>query len=204
MRILTFFEYALIALGVIGYFAGQHFGLVKGGHLGIFLVGAGLAVAGLESLNSRVMSLRFSPEAAESYAGFPALVWGGMLLAIGSGVIAIAYLLDAGKWANAVVFVQRNYGVIYLAAGGLLVGFSILAFVNNHYGRRWWETLLFRVPRVLLAVLMLVGGAFAMGAGAWQLIDPKGYVSMERQALTKVQTDLKKMKMPDRLMFWER
>ena len=204
MRILTFLEYALITLGVIGYFAGQHFGLVKGGHLGIFLVGAGLAIAGLESLYSRVMSLRFSPEAAESYAGFPALVWGGMLLAIGSGVIAFAYLLDAGKWAKAVVFVQQYYGMTYLAAGALLVGFSILAFVNAHHGRRWWETLLFRVPRVLLAVLMLVGGAFAMAAGAWQLLDPNGYASAERQVVTKVQADLKAMKLPDRLKFWPR
>ena len=51
---------------------------------------------------------------------------------------------------------------------------------------------------------MLVGGAFAMAAGAWQLLDPNGYASAERQVVTKVQADLKAMKLPDRLKFWPR
>ncbi|MEK6210905.1 MAG: hypothetical protein AABM64_11150 [Pseudomonadota bacterium] len=53
MRLLTFLEYAAIVLGAIGILAGQHFALAKGIHLGILLIGVGIATAGIESLYSR-------------------------------------------------------------------------------------------------------------------------------------------------------
>ena len=50
MRLLTFLEYTAIAIGGIAIFAGRHYGLANGVLIGIFLVGAGIAVAGMESL----------------------------------------------------------------------------------------------------------------------------------------------------------
>ena len=78
--LLTFLEYAAIVVGAIAIFVGRHYALANGVHLGILLIGVGLAVGGIESLYTRRMSLRFSEDAAEGYSGFPALVWGTMLL----------------------------------------------------------------------------------------------------------------------------
>jgi hypothetical protein len=179
MRLLTFLEYTAIAIGVIAIFAGRHFGLANGVHIGIVLVGAGIAVAGIESLYSRQMSLRLSGTAA--YDGIPAMVWGMMLLLVGGAVIGYAYLLDAGAWPRVARFLQQYPGIVYAAAGLLLVGLSVLLFTDPGLRRRWWQTLLFRVPRVIAALVALTCGIAAIGAGAWQIADPQGYAQAERE-----------------------
>ncbi len=196
MRLMTFIVFAAIALGLVGYFAGQHFGLAKAVPLGIFLVGAGLAVAGIESLYTRRMSMRFSPDAAQNYAGFPALVWGAMLLAVGVATIGYAYVVDT-QWARLVVTLQKYYGAKYLAAGILLSGCSVLAFVDPGGRLHWWESLLLRFPRVVLGSVLLVSSLLVTGAGAWQLLDPPGFAPLEREIFSKAGIVLKAAGLPD-------
>ena len=186
MRLLTFLEYAAIMVGAIAIYAGQHYVLVKGVHLGILLIGAGLAVGGIESLYSRRMSLRFSEDAAEGYSGFPALVWGTMLLLVGAALIGWAYLLDIGLWPRAERLVKQNPAIVYIVAGLFLAGFSVLLFTDTNANRKLWQTLLMRVPRVIVAILVLVLGIAAIAAGAWQIVDPKGYANVERDAWERV------------------
>jgi len=181
MRLLTFLEYAAIMVGAIAIYAGQHYVLVKGVHLGILLIGAGLAVGGIESLYSRRMSLRFSEDAAEGYSGFPALVWGTMLLLVGAALIGWAYLLDIGLWPRAERLVKQNPAIVYIVAGLFLAGFSVLLFTDTNANRKLWQTLLLRVPRVIVAAIVLVCGIAVIGAGAWQIVDPPGYAKVERQ-----------------------
>ena len=181
MRLLTFLEYAAIMVGAIAIYAGQHYVLVKGVHLGILLIGAGLAVGGIESLYSRRMSLRFSEDAAEGYSGFPALVWGTMLLLVGAALIGWAYLLDIGLWPRAERLVKQNPAIVHIVAGLFLAGFSVLLFTDTNANRKLWQTLLLRVPRVIVAVLVLALGIAAMASGAWQIVDPPGYAKVERQ-----------------------
>ena len=191
MRLLTFLEYAAIVLGAIGILAGQHFALAKGVHLGIFLIGVGLAVGGIESLYSRRMSLRFSEDAAEGYSGFPALVWGTMLLLAGAALIGYAYLLDVGLWPRAERLLKQNPGIVHLFAGLFLAGFSVLLFTDTNANRKLWQTLLLRVPRVIVAVIVLTCGITVMGAGAWQIVDPPGYAQVERQVRARVDSALR-------------
>ncbi|MEK6210910.1 MAG: hypothetical protein AABM64_11175 [Pseudomonadota bacterium] len=186
MRLLTFLEYAAIVVGAIAILAGGHFALAKGVHLGIFLIGAGLAVGGIESLYSRRMSLRFSEDAAEGYSGFPALVWGTMLLLAGAALIGYAYLLDVGLWPRAERLLKQNPAIVYIVAGLFLAGFSVLLFTDTNANRKLWQTLLLRVPRVIIAVLVLTLGITVMGAGAWQIVDPPGYAQVERQVRARV------------------
>jgi len=181
MRLLTFLEYAAIMVGAIAIYAGQHYVLVKGVHLGILLIGAGLAVGGIESLYSRRMSLRFSEDAAEGYSGFPALVWGTMLLLVGAALIGWAYLLDIGLWPRAERLVKQNPAIVYIVAGLFLAGFSVLLFTDTNANRKLWQTLLLRVPRVIVAVIVLTCGIAVIGAGAWKIVDPPGYAQVERQ-----------------------
>ena len=192
MRLLTLLEYAAIVVGAIAIFAGQHFALAKGVHLGILLIGAGLAVGGIESLYSRRMSLRFSEDAAEGYSGFPALVWGTMLLLAGAGLIGCAYLLDTGIWPRADRLLKQNPGIVYVAASLLLLGFSVLLFADPGAQRNRWQKLLLRVPRVIVAVIVLTCGITVMGAGAWQIVDPPGYAQIERQLRLRVEAVFEK------------
>ena len=174
MRLLTFLEYTAIMVGAIAIFAGRHYGLSNGVHLGILLIGAGLAVGGIESLVSRRMSLRFSEDAAEGYAGIPALVWGMMLLLAGAALIGYALLLDVGAWPRAERLLKQNPAIVYVVAGLYLAGFSVLLFTDTNANRKLWQTLLLRVPRVIVAVLVLMLGIAAIGAGALAGRGPEG------------------------------
>jgi len=186
MRLLTFLEYAAIVAGAIAIYAGRHFALAKGAHLGIFVIGAGLAVGGIESLYLRRMSLRFSEDAAEGYSGVPALVWGTMLLVAGAALIGYAYLDDIGLWPRAEHLLKQNPGIVYLVAGLFLAGFSVLLFTDTNLNRKLWQTLLLRVPRVIVAVLVLTLGIAVMASGIWQIVDPQGYAQVERQVRGRV------------------
>ena len=190
MRLLTFLEYAAIVVGGIGILVSRHFALAKGVHLSILLIGAGIAAAGIESLYLRQMSLRSSEQAARGYDGFPAMVWGMMLLSLGGALIGYAYLLDTGAWPQAAVLLKQYPGIVYAAAGLLLVGFSVLLFTDPGAQRKWWQTLLLRVPRVIVALVALMCGIAATTSGAWQIADPQGYAQVEPQVRARLDAAL--------------
>ncbi len=60
MRLLGFLEFVIVFIGVAGMAAANTYFLPKGIHLGLFLVGAGIALGGLESIFTRQMSFRFT------------------------------------------------------------------------------------------------------------------------------------------------
>jgi len=192
MRLLTFLEYAAILVGAIAIFAGQHYALTKGVHLGILIIGAGLAAGGIESLYSRRMSLRFSEDAAEGYSGFPALVWGAMLLFAGVVIAGFAYLLDTGLWPRAEHLLKQNPAIVYCVVGLYFAGLSVLLFTDTNANRKLWQTLLLRVPRVIVAVIVLTCGIAVIGAGAWQIVDPPGYAQVERQVRGRMEAVFEK------------
>ena len=187
MRLLTFLEYTAIIVGAVGLLVSPYFGLIKGSHLGLFLIGCGLALAGAESLHSREMSLRFSADAAQRYAGFPSVVWGLMLLAVGGGVIGYAYLLQEGIWPRVASTIRQHPGAIYVAAGLLAIGLSILVFVDSDRVRRWWQTLLFRVPRVLFGVFCLLAGLAMLSGGAWQILYAQSFATFQEIARMRIE-----------------
>jgi len=186
MPLLTFLEYMAIVAGAIAILAGKYFALANGVHLGMVLIGAGIAAGGIESLYSRRMSLSFSEDVAEGYAGFPAIVWGMMLLLAGGALIGYAYLLDVGVWPRAAGLLKQYPEIMYVAAGLLLVGFSVLLFTDPDANRNLWQTLLLRVPRVIVAVVVLTCGVAAMASGAWQIADPQGFAQVERQVRARL------------------
>ena len=56
MRLIAFVEYAAVVVGIIGMIAGRFFALPKGFDLGVFLIGAGIALGGIEALLTQRMS----------------------------------------------------------------------------------------------------------------------------------------------------
>ena len=174
MRLLTFLEYAAIVVGAIGMAASKFYFLPKGFHLGLFLIGAGIALGGLESLFTRRMSFRFSSHAGEAYSGAPALIWGLMALAIGVAVIGSAYVMEAGSWRAAVNYVVRYPGPALAVLGLLVTGAGGLLMFNPRSRGIWWA-LLVRVPKTLLGLVLFVAGLLAIGAGLWEWFHPQAF-----------------------------
>jgi hypothetical protein len=181
VRLLAFLEYAAIAVGAIGMAAARWFYLPKGFHLGLFLVGAGIALGGLESLITRRMSFRFSAHGAERYAGAPAVIWGFMAFVIGFCVIAAAYLMEEGMWRATLNHFARRPGPV-IALGGLLVACAGILLMFNRGRRSVAWTVLVRAPKMLFGFLLVVIGAAAIGLGLWEVIEPPTYQRFVQEA----------------------
>jgi hypothetical protein len=175
VRLLAFIEFAAVIIGIIAVIAGQYFALPKGFHLGVFLVGAGIALGGLESVVTRRMCFRASEDGYEAYAGAPSLIVGLMALLVGAGVIAAAYLLADGRWHASVHYLTQRPALLLIAAGLLLIGFGALLMLNPQGRRGLAWTLLVRVPRSLLGFVLVIAGLAAIGLGAWSWLAPPAY-----------------------------
>ncbi|MDH3438693.1 MAG: hypothetical protein OEN48_17150, partial [Betaproteobacteria bacterium] len=141
----------------------------------VFLIGAGIALGGLESVFTRRMCFRASDDMYEHYAGAPAMVVGLMALLIGTGLIATAYLLADGLWYSTMHYLTRRPAPVLIAAGLLLIGMGVLMMLNprGRAGPAW--TLLVRVPRSLLGFVLVVGGLAGIGLGAWEWLEPLAF-----------------------------
>jgi uncharacterized membrane protein YidH (DUF202 family) len=190
LRLLTFLEYAAILTGAIGLLASTQFDVLKDSLLGVYLIGAGLALAGAEALYSREMSLLFTGETAPRHSGFPAIVWGLMLLGVGGALIGYAILTEARLWPRVATSLQQYPGWRYLAAGLLMVGFSILLFVDSGHTRGWLRTLFLRVPRVVFAAAILLGGMAVAAGGTWQMLDAQSFAAAQHMARMKIEKTL--------------
>ena len=175
MRILALLEYAAIVVGIVAMLAGKFFDLDKGFELGIFLVGAGIALGGLEGVVTRRMGLRSSEDAYEIYAGAPALIVGILLLLIGAATIGAAYLIADGHWSSTLAYLKNRPAALLVASAVLLVGIGVLLILNPRgSGGVVWMLLVY-VPRALAGVLLVLAGIVALVLGAWEFLDPRAF-----------------------------
>ena len=175
MRLLAFGEFTLLIVGILAVIAGQFFGLAKGVQLGVFLIGLGIAVGGLEGIFTRRLCFRPSEDAYEDYAGAPSVIVGLMALLVGAAVIGAAYLLADGLWHSTVSDLMRRPAPLLGAAGLLLIGTGVLMTLNPSGRRGLAWTLLVRVPRSMLGVILVLGGLAAIGLGVWEVFEPYRY-----------------------------
>ena len=175
MRFLAFIEFTAVIIGIIAVIAGQFFALPKGVYLGVFLIGAGIALGGLESVWTRRLCFRTAEDQYETYAGTPATIVGLMALLIGLAVIGSAYLLKDGLWYSTVHYLTRRPAPVLIAAGLLLIGVGVLMMLNprGRVGLAW--TLLVRVPRSFLGVVLALAGLTAIALGVWDWLDPVAF-----------------------------
>jgi hypothetical protein len=180
MRLLTFVEYCTIVVGIIGMAAARLFVIPKGFYLGLFLVGAGIALGGLESLFTRRMSFRSSIEAGEDYAGVPAVIWGCMALLVGAAAIGSAYLMDAGLWRTTLNALTRRPALVLAGSGLVVAGAGVLLMFCRSGRRGIWWTLLARIPLTLVGLILAVVGFVGVGLGVWDWLDPKSFDRIAR------------------------
>ena len=175
MRFLALIEYSAVIVGIVAVLAGQFFALPKGFHLGVFLIGAGILFGGFESMLTRRMGFRVSDDTWEAYAGVPVMIVGLMALLAGTAIIATAYVLADGLWHSTVNHLTRRPAPLLIAAGLLLIGIGILMMLNPRGRRGLPWTLLVRVPRSLLGLVLVVGGLAGIGLGAWEWREPLAF-----------------------------
>lgn len=187
MRLTAFIEYAAVVFGIIAMIAGEFFALPKGFHLGVFLIGAGIALGGLEALVTRRMCFRPSDDAYEVYAGAPAMIVGLMALLVGAALIAAAHLLADGLWHATANYLARRPAPVLGTAGLLLIGIGVLMMLNpqGRGGLAW--TLLVRVPRSLLGLILVVGGLTGIGLGVWEWLEPLAFDGFVRKLPQKLE-----------------
>lgn len=186
MRLIAFIEYAAVIIGVIAVIAGQFFALPKGVHLGVFLVGAGVALGGVEAMATRRMCFRASEDAYEAYAGAPAMMVGMMALLVGAAVIATAYLLADGLWHTTVNHLARRPAPVLIATGFLLIGIGTLMMLNPQGRRGMAWTLFVHLPMSLAGFMLLAGGLTGIGLGVWEWLEPVAFDRFVRQLPRKL------------------
>lgn len=175
MRLLALIEYGAVAIGIVAVIASRFFALTKGVQLGVFLVGAGFAFAGLWGVFTRRMPFRTSNDAFESYAGLPALIVGLMALAVGAGAIVSAYLLDMGQWHATVSYLTRRPAPLLGMGALFLIGTGVLMVLNPQGQHSWVWRILVYIPRATVGILALVAGIAGLGLGGWEWRDPEAF-----------------------------
>ena len=187
MRLVAFLEYAAVVIGIVMMIAGHFFPLPKFFHLGVFLVGAGFAFAGLVAVSTRRMAFRPADDAFEAYAGLPALIVGLMALAVGVASIGAAYLLDLGQWHATVNYLTRRPAPL-LAVGGLFfIGIGILLLLNPQGHPSWAWRILVYVPRSTVGIIAIAAGVAGMVLGAWEWRDPEAFNAFRADLPRKIQ-----------------
>jgi hypothetical protein len=181
MRLIAFLQYAALVIGSVGMLAGQFFGLAKGFNLGVFVVGAGFAIGGIDSLVTRRMVFRPSDDVYENYAGTPAVIVGLMVLAVGAAMIGAAYLLDNDQWHSAVRYLERRPAPLVALGGLALVGFGVLMMLNPQGRSGWVWRILVYFPRCLLGVVVVAAGLAAIGVAGWDWLEPGALSRVSRQ-----------------------
>jgi hypothetical protein len=63
-------------------------------------------------------------------------------------------------------------------------------FVDSGRTRHWLRTLLFRLPRVVVAAALLLGGVAVAAGGAWQLLDAQSFAAVQSMARMKIEKTL--------------
>ncbi len=168
MRISAFIEYGLLGIGILGIVAGKLVGLPKGVELGIALIGLGFALAGLEAIISRQMSLRFSEYGWDDWMGSPAVIVGLMQLLVGLAVIGSAYALNFGQWPRLVNFVSARPGPLLVGVGLLVLGFGLVVVIMaDRYGSKL-RFIFVGLPRITLGIATLLLGVALISAGTWE------------------------------------
>lgn len=175
MRIIALIEYAAVVIGVIAVIAGQFFALPKGVHLGIFLIGAGIALGGMEAVFTRRMCFRSSEDAYEAYAGTPALIVGLMALLVGAAAIGAAYLLAEGHWHSTVNYLTRRPAPVLVGAALLLIGVGTLMMLNPQGRRGLAWILLVYLPRSVAGLVLVVAGIAGIALGVWEWLEPQAF-----------------------------
>ena len=134
-------------------------------------------VGGLASILTRRMSFRFFFDPRAGHAGAPAIIAGLMQLIAGGLAAAATHALATNTWRARLDFLHTNPWplLIPLALMMICAGLLMIRPSSDRVGPL--GTMLFVVPKTLIAVSALVTGVSIIGGWGWKIYDPQAFQS---------------------------
>jgi hypothetical protein len=177
LNLLPFVEYCALVSGILVVWMGWQAAAERDMALGVGLVSGALLVGGLASIVTRRMSYRFFLDPRVGHAGVAAIIAGVMQLIAGGLAAAAAHALAMQTWQARLDALAVNPWPLLIPVALLLIcaGLLMLRPSSDRIGPL--GTMLYVVPKTLVAIAALVAGIAILGGGGWRLLfalDPWG------------------------------
>lgn len=177
LNLLPAVEYCALISGIFVVWAGRQSAAERDVALGVGLVGGALLVGGLASIVTRRMSFRFYLNPRAGYAGAAAIIAGLMQLIAGGLAAAAAHALATHTWQARLDALLVNPWPLLIPLSLLLICAGLLLMRPSSDRVGPLGTVLFLVPKTLIALAALGAGAAILGGWGWKIYDPQAFQS---------------------------
>ncbi len=177
LNLLPVVEYCALISGILVAWTGWQSATERDVALGVGLVGGAVLVGGLASILTRRMSFRFFLDPRAGHAGAAAIIAGLMQLIAGGLAAAAAHALWTHTWQARLDALHANPWPLLIPLALLLICAGLLMIRRSSDRVGPLGTLLFVVPKTLIAVGALVAGVAILGGWGWKTYDPHAFES---------------------------
>lgn len=177
LNLLPVVEYCALISGILVLMTGGQSAAERDVALGVALVGGALLVGGLASIVTRRMSFRFYVNPRAGYAGAAAIIAGLMQVIAGGLAAAAAHALATHTWQARLDGLLVNPWPLLIPISLLLICAGLLMMRPSRDRVGPLGTVLFLVPKTLIAVLAVGAGAAILGGWGWKIYDPQAFQS---------------------------
>lgn len=177
VSLLPFFEYCALISGILVVWIGWQSAAERDIALGMGLVGGALLVGGLASIVTKRMSFRFYVDPRVGHAGAAAIIAGLMQLIAGGLAAAAAHALATHTWQARLDALAVNPWPLLMPLSLLLICAGLLMMRRSSDRVGPLGTVLYLVPKTLLAVAAVGAGAAILGGWGWKIYDPQAFQS---------------------------
>jgi hypothetical protein len=177
LNLLPVVEYCALISGIFVVWTGWQSADDRDVALGLGLVSGAFLVGGLASIVTRRMSFRFYVDPRSGHAGAAAIIAGLMQVIAGGLAAAAAHALATHTWQARLDALHANPWPLLLPLSLLLVCAGLLLMRRSSDRVGPLGTLLFVVPKTLIAVAALGAGAAILGGWGWKTYDPQAFES---------------------------
>ena len=178
--LLPLLEYAALIIGMCLVVTGRKSGSEQAVALGMLLIGSSLLLGGAASIVTRRMSFRFYSSPRAGYSGAPALITGMMQVIFGGLAVVTAHALSTHVWEEELYDLLDKPWPLLVPLGLQLFGAGLLLIrpSRNYFGPL--GALLFTLPKKLIGLAALGGGAAIVVGWALSLRDPQTFDRLVR------------------------
>jgi hypothetical protein len=177
LNLPPFIEYCALISGAYFVWTGRQSAAERDVALGVGLVGGALLVGGLASIVTRRMSFRFYVSVRVGYAGAAAIIAGLMQLIAAGLAAAAAHALATHTWQARLDALLVNPWPLLIPLSLLLICAGLLLMRPSSDRVGPLGTVLFLVPKTLIALAALGAGAAILGGWGWKIYDPQAFQS---------------------------
>jgi hypothetical protein len=177
LNLPPFVEYCALVSGIYFVWAGRQSAAERDVALGVGLVGGALLIGGVVSIVTRRMSFRFHVDPRAGHAGAWAVIAGLMQVIAGGLAAAAAHALATNIWQARLDALHANPWPLLIPLSLLLICAGLLMMRRSSDRVGPVGTVLFTVPKTLIAVAALGAGAAILGGWGWKIYDPQAFQS---------------------------